>query len=204
MMMVDVGFYVLALGIIGTSFLFLFLKDPIHNLLSFFLLTVQVAAIMILLEAVLVALLFLLFYTTLVIGFLVFYMKTQNHKAHSTPSLSLWYKGLIFLILSLLGGHVIFSLIYKAQNLLTKPVSVLETISASPRVLGEIIYHDYGIFLIYLTILFFAAFVGIILILGPKKIKNKQTSIEKVQRDLGSIHLKEMRGPRSEEGSKEI
>lgn len=200
----DIGFYGLSLGILGTSFLFLSLENPIRILLSFSLLMMQIAALMMVLEAVLVALLFLVFYTALMSILLVFYMVTQNHSIEKIPPLSSAYKGLAFLVTALLAGQIFFILVYKVRNLFRESAHSLGELVSSPRVLGELIYNDYPLLIVYLGILFFSAFVGIILMVGPKKLKvPKQTSLEKVQRGLNSVELRDVRFSKAPSSLKE-
>ena len=139
----DMGFYGLALGIGGTSFLFLSLKNPIRILLSFSLLILQIAAVMMLLDAVFLALLFLVFYTALLVLLLVFYMLTQNHGGKDLPPLSFGYRSIVFMVIALLGGQVFFALVYKVRHLFIESPQVLGDLPSSPHVLGELIYHDY-------------------------------------------------------------
>ena len=163
----DIGFYGLATGILGTSGLFLFLKNPVRILLAFSLWVMQIAGLMMLLDAVLVALLFLVFYTALLSLLLVFYMLTQNHSSDKIPPLSGWYKGLSFLILGGLGGQILFILLNKSGNFFQQiPVQGRELV-ASPSMLGELMYNDYPFFVLYLGLVFFSVLIGIILMIGP-------------------------------------
>jgi NADH:ubiquinone oxidoreductase subunit 6 (subunit J) len=200
MTLFDIGFYGLVVGILGTSFLFLSLKNPIRILLSFSLLVMQIAALMMLLEAVFVALLFLVFYTALISVFLVFYMVTQNHSTAKVPPLSSGYKWLTFLITAGLALQTFFILVYKVRHLFKEAPQNLGNLEASPRVLGELIYNDYPLFIVCLGLLFFSIFIGIILIMGTKKSKLlKPSSMEKVQRDLNSIELRDLKFSNSSE-----
>lgn len=194
MTILDLGFYSLALGLMGASFLFLSLKNPVHVLLSFSLIILQISSLMMLLGATLVGLLFALFYTTLMVIFLVFYMVTQNHGGKNIPPLSSRYKGIAFLVAIILGGQILFMLVYKVNYLFLDSPQSLERLDASPHALGEILYGDYPLFVIYLGILFFTGFLGIILMISPKKLKiQKQTSLEKINRDSNSIELRDLK-----------
>ena len=136
----------------------------------------------------------MVFYTALMVLLLVFYMITQNHSREDMPPLSFGYKSLTFVVTALLGGQVFFALVYKVRHLFVESPQALGDLPSSPRVLGELIYHDYPLLIIYLGILFFSAFLGIILMIGPKKLKlAKQTSLEKVQRDTGPLELRDIR-----------
>lgn len=160
MTILDLGFYSLALGLMGASFLFLSLKNPVHVLLSFSLIILQISSLMMLLGATLVGLLFALFYTTLMVIFLVFYMVTQNHGGKNIPPLSSRYKGIAFLVAIILGGQILFMLVYKVNYLFLDSPQSLERLDASPHALGEILYGDYPLFVIYLGILFFYRVLG--------------------------------------------
>lgn len=203
---IDIGFYGLAAGILATSVGFLFLKNPIRILLSFSFLVMQIAGLMMLLDAVFVALLFLVFYTALLSLLLVFYMMTQNHSSDKIPPLSSWYKGGSFLVVAALVGQILFMLLGKAGHFFQVSLLAERELVASPSVLGELLYNDYSFFIIYLGLLFFSVFMGIVLMIGPKKLKlSKQSSVDKVQRDINSVELRNLKfaKPCDEDASEE-
>ena len=192
--MLDLGFYGAALGILGASFLFLSVKNPIHILLSFALLIIQITALMMLLDATLVSLLFTLFYATLIIIFLVFHMMTQNYSRKDVSALSSRAKGIAVLVIALLAGQVFFALVYKVRHLFQESPQFLQKLDASPHALGETLYGDYSLFVVYLGILFFIGCLGVILMISPKKIKmNKQSSLEKINQNSNSVELKDLK-----------
>jgi NADH:ubiquinone oxidoreductase subunit 6 (subunit J) len=194
MTMLDLGFYGAALGVFGASFLFLSVKNPIHILLSFTLLIMQITALMMLLDATLVSLLFALFYATLIVIFLVFYMMTQNYSSKEGVSLSARAKGIGGLVVILLAGQVFFALVYKVRHLFQESPQFLQKLDASPHALGEILYGDYSLFVVYLGVLFFIGCLGVILMINPKKLKmNKQSSLEKINQHSNSVELRDLK-----------
>ncbi|MFN7663025.1 MAG: NADH-quinone oxidoreductase subunit J [Alphaproteobacteria bacterium] len=188
----DMGFYALATGIAGTSFLFLYLKNPIRVLLAFAFLVVAIVGLLILSGAIFPALLVLVFYAALISAFLIFHMMTQNHTSPKVPPLTWGYKVFSLFILSALAAEMGFVLIHNSTLSFDAPVKS-ET-SLSPTLIGEILYTDYPFFVVYLGILFFVTFLVVILLTGSKKSKSsKQRSVEKVQRNMVSIELKDLK-----------
>lgn len=189
----DMGFYALATGIAGTSFLFLYLKNPIRVLLAFSFLVVEIVGLLILLGAIFPALLLMVFYAALISAFLIFYMMTQNHTSPKVPPLTWGYKMFALFILSALGAEMGFVLIHKSNLSFIFPEKLPET-HMSPILIGEILYTDYPLFMMYLGILFFVTFLVVILLTGSKKSKSsKQRSVEKVQRNMVSVELKDLK-----------
>ncbi|MDC0349194.1 NADH-quinone oxidoreductase subunit J [Alphaproteobacteria bacterium] len=194
MMVSDCLFWLVSCGIVGVSFLFLYLKNPVHILLCFLTIIVQISSLMMLLEAFFIALFFLIFYAALCIALLIFYMMTQNHKEKEIQSFSRGYQRLSLFVSAGLGGQLFFVLVYKAKNVFSKPSHSLSSSIQSPKVLGELIYTDYTFSFIILGVLFFVALLGIVLVMGPKKKKvSKEGSLERVQRDVALIELKDVR-----------
>ena len=190
----DFLFWLFSCGIVGVSFLFLYLKNPIHILLCFLTIVVQISSLMMLLEAFFIALFFLIFYASLCIVLLIFYMMTQNHKEKGIQSFSKGYQRLSLFVSVGLGAQFFFVLVYKVKNLFSKSFHTLASSVQSPRVLGELMYTDYTLTFIVLGVLFFVALVGIVLIMKPKKKKvSKEGSLERVQRDANLIELKDVR-----------
>ena len=190
----DFLFWLFSFGIVGVSFLFLYLKNPIHILLCFLTIIVQISSLMMLLEAFFIALFFLIFYAALCIVLLIFYMMTQNHKKKGIQSFSRGYQRLSLFVSAGLGGQLFFVLVYKVKNIFSKSSHTLASPAQSPKILGELMYTDYTLTFIVLGVLLFVALVGIVLIMKPKKKKvSKEGSLERVQRDANLIELKDVR-----------
>ena len=70
----------------------------------------------------------------------------------------------------------------------------MQKLDASPHALGEILYGDYSLFVVYLGVLFFIGCLGVILMINPKKLKmNKQSSLEKINQHSNSVELRDLK-----------